>query len=165
MRISRCCQPRDVFAFAAVRLGPSEQFSASAYRQRASRYSQFATAIRVSLNPPAKLKNTGVGRCGTITACQVTRHASSGEQAAYEERPPLRTRRRGRASRSTEVKRRQSRIFSKLTVYFTVGVGSGRLTHCFDGGQGQNRTADTRIFRRAGTRSHATEEPLSTCFP
>src|SRR5882762_23346 len=35
---------------------------------------------------------------------------------------------------------------SKLTGYFTVGVGSGRLTNCFDGGQGRNRTTDTRIF-------------------
>ena len=28
----------------------------------------------------------------------------------------------------------------------TVGVGSGYLIHCLDGGQGRNRTTDTRIF-------------------
>ena len=37
-------------------------------------------------------------------------------------------------------------ILQELTAYFAVGLGSGHLTHRLDGGQGRNRTTDTRIF-------------------
>src|ERR1700687_4119169 len=79
-------------------------------RQRASRHSQFATAIRVSLNNPRNSGTLASDVAARLLRVKFTRHASSGGQTPCEERPPLRTRRRGRASQSTEVKRRGPRV-------------------------------------------------------
>src|SRR3984893_4004431 len=88
---------------------------ATSGRQRASRHSQFATAIRVSLNNPRNSGTLASDVAARLLRVKFTRHASSGEQAPCEERPPLRTRRRGRASQSTEVKRRGPRIIQYWT--------------------------------------------------
>src|SRR6202171_6629193 len=90
-------------------------------RQRASRHSQFATAIRVSLNNPRNSGTLASDVAARLLRVHFTRQARSEEQAPCEERSPLRTRRRGRASQSTEVKRRGPRIIQhqELTAYFT----------------------------------------------
>jgi hypothetical protein len=75
----------------------------------ASRHSQFATAIRVSLNNQRNSGTLASDVAARLLRVQFTRQAKSEEQAPCEERLPLRTRRRGRASQSKEVTRRQPR--------------------------------------------------------
>jgi hypothetical protein len=51
-------------------------------RQRASRHSQFATAIRVSLNNPRNSGTLASDVAARLLRVKFTRHASSGEQQA-----------------------------------------------------------------------------------
>jgi len=110
-------------------------------RQRASRHLQFATAIRVSLKNPRNSRPHASAVAASFPRVQSSVYSSSAGQALDED-----LRQAGNEVTHGGETRNDVQI-SELNVYFTVAVGSGRLSIWSSGGRGQNRTSDTRIFR------------------